>query len=127
MCHLGATWENEQELNTHPSAIISLNDDESGYFEKLGAQTETVLEKFFTIWGTYCAQKPWFILFLGFCFVVTMGHGIKYINITTNPVELWASPNSRSRVEREFFDSNFEPFYRIEQVCFFEETKIFPT
>lgn len=45
-----------------------------------------------------------------------MGHGIKYLNITTNPVELWASPHSRSRVEREFFDKNFEPFYRIEQV-----------
>lgn len=45
-----------------------------------------------------------------------MGHGIKYINITTNPVELWASPNSRARVEREYFDKNFEPFYRIEQI-----------
>ena len=45
-----------------------------------------------------------------------MGHGIKYLNITTNPVELWASPDSRARVEREFFDANFEPFYRIEQI-----------
>lgn len=45
-----------------------------------------------------------------------MGHGIKYLKITTDPVELWAAPNSRSRIEREFFDSNFEPFYRIEQV-----------
>lgn len=45
-----------------------------------------------------------------------MGHGIKYLKITTDPVELWAAPNSRSRVEREVFDSNFEPFYRIEQV-----------
>lgn len=48
--------------------------------------------------------------------MVGMGHGIKYLNITTNPVELWASPNSRARVEREYFDTNFEPFYRIEQV-----------
>lgn len=45
-----------------------------------------------------------------------MGHGIKYLKITTDPVELWAAPNSRSRIEREFFDSNFEPFYRIEQL-----------
>lgn len=45
-----------------------------------------------------------------------MGHGIKYLDITTDPVQLWASPHSRSRVEREFFDSNFAPFYRIEQV-----------
>ena len=44
------------------------------------------------------------------------GIGIKYLNVTTNPVELWASPQSRSRVERDFFDSKFQPFYRIEQV-----------
>lgn len=135
----GATWEGDQELNAHPTAIISLSDDESGYFERLGAKTESVLETFFTKWGTYCASKPWLVLFLGkwkrirfwsgrsiftdlqivagFCFLVSMGHGIKYLNITTNPVELWASPSSRARVEREFFDSKFNPFYRIEQVC----------
>lgn len=45
-----------------------------------------------------------------------MGHGITYLKITTDPVELWAAPNSQSRIEKEFFDSNFEPFYRIEQV-----------
>lgn len=49
-------------------------------------------------------------------FIVTLAHGIKYLSITTDPVELWASPTSRSRVEREFFDSSFEPFYRIQQV-----------
>lgn len=53
---------------------------------------------------------------IGFCFVCALGHGIKYLKITTDPVELWAAPNSRSRVEREFFDSNFEPFYRVEQI-----------
>lgn len=63
-----------------------------------------------------CARYPWIVLFLGLCVVVGLGHGIKYINVTTNPVELWASPNSRSRVEREYFDSHFEPFYRTEQV-----------
>lgn len=47
---------------------------------------------------------------------MTLAHGIKYLSITTDPVELWASPTSRSRVEREFFDSNFEPFYRIQQM-----------
>lgn len=47
---------------------------------------------------------------------MTLAHGIKYLSITTDPVELWASPTSRSRVEREFFDSNFEPFYRVQQI-----------
>lgn len=64
--YAGGTWEADQELSQHPSAITSsLDADGSGYFERLGATTETILEKYFTIWGTYCANNPWFILFLG--------------------------------------------------------------
>lgn len=88
----------------------------SSFIEKLGANTDTFLQKFFEKWGTLCAQYPWFVLFMGGCLVVTLGHGVKYLKVTTDPVELWASPTSRSRVEREYFDSHFEPFYRNEQI-----------
>ncbi|XP_062548070.1 NPC intracellular cholesterol transporter 1 isoform X4 [Armigeres subalbatus] len=112
----GATWDGEQELRPHPTAINGEDETESGYFERLGAKTETALEKFFTIWGTTCAKHPWIVLLFGILFIISMGFGIKFLHITTNPVELWASPNSRSRVEREYFDSHFQPFYRIEQL-----------
>lgn len=56
------------------------------------------------------------LLILGFVFIVTLAHGVKFLNITTDPVELWASDTSRSRLEKEFFDKNFEPFYRVEQI-----------
>ncbi|XP_062548067.1 NPC intracellular cholesterol transporter 1 isoform X2 [Armigeres subalbatus] len=111
-----ATWDGEQELRPHPTAINGEDETESGYFERLGAKTETALEKFFTIWGTTCAKHPWIVLLFGILFIISMGFGIKFLHITTNPVELWASPNSRSRVEREYFDSHFQPFYRIEQL-----------
>ncbi|CAG4982286.1 unnamed protein product [Colias eurytheme] len=89
---------------------------DASFFEKLGAKTETKLEDFFQWWGTIMASRPWLVLFLGLCFIVALGHGIKYMQVTTNPVELWAAPNSRSRQEREFFDSHFEPFYRTEML-----------
>ncbi|XP_055643175.1 NPC intracellular cholesterol transporter 1 isoform X2 [Toxorhynchites rutilus septentrionalis] len=111
-----ATWDGEQELRPHPSDIHGDDKIESGYFERLGAKTESALEKFFTAWGTTCAKHPWIVLLLGILFIIAMGCGILFLHITTNPVELWASPNSRSRVEREYFDSHFEPFYRIEQI-----------
>ncbi|KAG8224451.1 hypothetical protein J437_LFUL003174, partial [Ladona fulva] len=84
--------------------------------ERLGASMDRFLEDTFQAWGTACARNPWPVLFLGFCVIVGLGHGIKYIHVTTNPVELWASPSSRSRTERTYFDSHFEPFYRTEQV-----------
>ncbi|KAK2584243.1 hypothetical protein KPH14_006655 [Odynerus spinipes] len=91
-------------------------EEQSTFIEKLGAGTDKLLQEFFCWWGTVCASRPWLVLFLGFLFIVGLGRGIKYMNVTTDPVELWASPNSRSRVEREYFDEHFEPFYRTEQI-----------
>ena len=36
--------------------------------------------------------------------------------MTVDPIELWASPTSRSRIEKDFFETTFRPFYRTEQV-----------
>ncbi|KAM3957916.1 Niemann-Pick type C-1a isoform 1-T1 [Aphomia sociella] len=99
-------WNGEQAEDT----------TDATFFEKLGAATESILEDFFEWWGNLMASRPWLVLFCGMCVVVALGYGMKYTQLTTNPVELWASPNSRSRMEREFFDSHFEPFYRTEMI-----------
>lgn len=70
----------------------------------------------FTAWGKLFATYPWLTLLGGLIVVAALGFGIKFLHVTTDPVQLWASPQSRSRVEREFFDSTFQPFYRIEQI-----------
>nr|UZD10842.1 Niemann-Pick type C1 a [Mythimna separata] len=113
--------ENNQEMTTNPppAGWADQPDGAAGdasFFEKLGAETETRMEDFFQWWGTIMASRPWIVLFVGLCVVVGLGHGISYMIVTTNPVELWASPNSRSRLEREYFDSHFEPFYRNEML-----------
>ncbi|KAM7354023.1 Niemann-Pick type C-1a isoform 3-T3 [Cochliomyia hominivorax] len=91
-------------------------ESDSGYFEHLGAKTEKCLETMFTAWGKFFATYPWLTLVGGLIFVAALGFGITFLHITTDPVQLWASPQSRSRVEREYFDSTFQPFYRIEQI-----------
>ncbi|XP_063904619.1 NPC intracellular cholesterol transporter 1 homolog 1b isoform X3 [Zophobas morio] len=114
---IGVTSEIGHELDTHSiNKMPGEYDNPSSFLEKLGANTDTFLQRFFERWGTACAEKPWLVLFLGACVVIGLGHGIKYLQVTTDPVELWASPSSRSRVEKEYFDSHFEPFYRNEQV-----------
>lgn len=89
---------------------------QSSTLERLGAGTEASLQKFFRWWGTFCAENPWPVLFVGVCFVTALGFGIKFMKVTTDPVELWAAPNSRARIERQYFDSHFEPFYRTEML-----------
>ncbi|XP_036321418.1 NPC intracellular cholesterol transporter 1 isoform X2 [Rhagoletis pomonella] len=102
--------------NEVDGAQAQLDEYEIGYFENLGAKTEKCLEAFFTAWGKFFAKRPKITLIGGICFVIAMGYGIKFLHITTDPVQLWASPQSESRIEREFFDSHFQPFYRIEQI-----------
>ncbi|XP_076291604.1 Niemann-Pick type C-1a isoform X6 [Lasioglossum baleicum] len=107
-------FSNRKQIDDLPSGFD--DEQQSTFIEKLGAGTDKLLAEFFCWWGTACASRPWFVLFVGFLFIVAMGHGIKYIHVTTDPVELWAAPQSRSRVEREYFDEHFEPFYRNEQI-----------
>ncbi|XP_045596555.1 NPC intracellular cholesterol transporter 1 isoform X1 [Procambarus clarkii] len=84
--------------------------------EKAGSWIDDVLEKFFTAWGTVCAEHPWTVLIVGLLVSIGLSVGIIFLRVTTDPVELWAAPNSRSRIEKEFFDKNFEPFYRTEML-----------
>lgn len=102
----------------HPAVGHEMAEDDSGYFERLGAKTESILEEMFTRWGKFCASYPWLILLGGLIFVLCMGFGVTKLVITTDPVELWASSTSRARMEREYFDKSFNPFYRIEQVSY---------
>lgn len=56
------------------------------------------------------------MLIVGVLISIGLSVGIIYLKVTTNPVELWAAPNSKSRIEKDYFDKNFEPFYRTEML-----------
>ena len=36
--------------------------------------------------------------------------------VITDPVKLWSSPTSVLREQKDFFDENFSPFYRTQQI-----------
>ncbi|XP_065212714.1 NPC intracellular cholesterol transporter 1 homolog 1b isoform X2 [Planococcus citri] len=63
-----------------------------------------------------CATHPWKVLCCGLVVICCLSYGITFVEIVTNPVELWASSTSQCRKEREYFNENFGPFYRIQQV-----------
>lgn len=61
--------------------------------------------------------KRWpYVLLTCTVVAVAASSGIYFLKVTTDPIELWASPSSRSRKEKDFFDTNFSPFYRTNQV-----------
>ncbi|XP_076173454.1 NPC intracellular cholesterol transporter 1 homolog 1b isoform X2 [Ptiloglossa arizonensis] len=71
---------------------------------------------FFSVWGKAFAKYPIIALFTISYVILGLCYGITYLSVTSDPIEIWAAPTSRARIEKDYFDSRFQPFYRTEQV-----------
>uniref|UniRef100_A0A1I8BCM5 SSD domain-containing protein n=1 Tax=Meloidogyne hapla TaxID=6305 RepID=A0A1I8BCM5_MELHA len=67
-------------------------------------------------YGNFVGRHPLLIFLFGLIPSLIASSGIAMIRLTTDPVELWSSPGSDAREQREFFDNSFSPFYRTEQI-----------
>nr|XP_018672975.1 NPC intracellular cholesterol transporter 1 isoform X2 [Ciona intestinalis] len=91
-------------------------EDELGVVERWGLYLENGLRSAFRKWGIICARHPFIILLAGFILVGVSAFGLKFMTITTDPVELWSAPSSEARLRKDYFDQHFGPFYRTEQM-----------
>ncbi len=77
---------------------------------------ELTLVRWFTAWGTFCARHPYIVIVLSTAVALGLAVGIGWLQVMFDAVELWNSPSSQTRKEKEYFDSTFRPFYRPAQV-----------
>lgn len=76
----------------------------------------TILTKLFRSWGYFCAKYPVLVLAICSWIIGGLAYGIIYLDVTTDPIELWAGKESQTRLEKEYFDEHFGPFYRTNQI-----------
>ncbi|XP_057713324.1 NPC intracellular cholesterol transporter 1 [Corythoichthys intestinalis] len=100
---------------------LSLNSDNpeavnASCCETLGERFENSLRVTFSSWGSFCVRYPGLVILASVLLVSASSAGLVYMRITTDPVELWSSPGSRARQEKDYFDSHFGPFYRTAQL-----------
>lgn len=94
--------------------------------KSLGKKFEEILQTIFCAYGKFCSRSPWiFIIPLcGISCAVILSIGIlTNFQAVTDPVKLWSAPSSRARLEKDFFDQNFNPFYRVQQLIIFPTDK----
>uniref|UniRef100_A0A8C7Y5A2 Niemann-Pick disease, type C1 n=1 Tax=Oryzias sinensis TaxID=183150 RepID=A0A8C7Y5A2_9TELE len=84
--------------------------------ETLGERFENFLRVLFSSWGSFCVRNPFVVILGSLVLVVAFSYGLRYMRITTDPVELWSSPASQARQEKDYFDSHFGPFFRTAQL-----------
>ncbi|XP_037082633.1 NPC intracellular cholesterol transporter 1-like [Pollicipes pollicipes] len=89
---------------------------EPSCLERWGAVMDRSLVSFFRTLGTFCASHPVPTLLIGLVTTMALSACVLTLNITTDPIELWAAPTSRSRLEKDYYDEHFGPFYRTEML-----------
>ena len=101
-----------ERLNAHEF------DGDQGPFTNLTNLIDQKMSLFFEALGLICASNPWKVILAGVTVVVVLGLGLLNYQITTDPVELWSSPTSQARMEKNYFDENFGKFFRTEMMIF---------
>ncbi|KAL8174111.1 UNVERIFIED_CONTAM: hypothetical protein K2H54_038487 [Gekko kuhli] len=84
--------------------------------EKLSQAIQNSLTRAFSSWGMLVASYPITVIVISTGVVIALSSGIVFIQLTTDPVELWSSPDSQARQEKDFYDQNFGPFFRTNQI-----------
>ena len=83
---------------------------------QVGHQVERGIKLSFYHWGRFVAKFWYLVLIVAVVIAGTLSFGLFFFTVTTDPVELWSAPNSRARLEKNYFDENFGPFFRTEQI-----------
>uniref|UniRef100_A0A6Q2ZG95 SSD domain-containing protein n=1 Tax=Esox lucius TaxID=8010 RepID=A0A6Q2ZG95_ESOLU len=95
-------------LLIHPSEVTCIDRNSLVAQEFLGS--------WFQAWGTLIASHPFKVLLASAVVVGAFATGLMYIELTTDPVQLWSAPDSRARKEKDMHDKYFDPFFRTNQL-----------
>ncbi|KAF9076432.1 hypothetical protein BDP27DRAFT_1255295 [Rhodocollybia butyracea] len=76
----------------------------------------TLLRRFFYKLGYTTATYPFLTCAVVFTIIGLINIGWTKFDVETDPVRLWVAPNSDTRLQKDFFDEHFGPFYRPQQI-----------
>jgi len=82
----------------------------------------TWCDRLFSRLGYICAKFPVMTIMISVLVVVLMSLGWMRFEVETDPVRLWVAPDSAAAQEKAFFDDQFGPFFRAEQVFLVNDT-----
>lgn len=103
-------------LEREPLSFETPNGQNYPIHRQCGAHFQRLLEICFAKWAKIVSDFPISTIILGSVLVLVTTIPITNIRITTDPIELWSSETSKGRIEKNYFDNNFAPFYRPTQI-----------
>jgi len=81
-----------------------------------------ICDRAFSRLGGFCARYPALTIGTNILVVALLSLGCLRFEVEKDPVRLWVSPTSAAAEEKAYFDENFGPFFRAEQVFLVNDT-----
>lgn len=108
------------------------DDDDDGYGYHLSMVEKPtkaypinqIFDRAFSKLGRFCARYPALTIGTNLLFIAILSCGWSKFEVEREPVKLWVSPNSEAAQEKAYFDENFGPFYRTQQVFLVNDTDV---
>ncbi|OAF65485.1 Niemann-Pick C1 protein [Intoshia linei] len=85
-------------------------------FSKIKYKVEYWMSTFFYNIGYQCAKRPYPVIIISVIVIVLLSGGLFFLKITNDPIDLWSSKTSTARIQKDYSDAHFTPFYRTEQI-----------
>ncbi|VDM95986.1 unnamed protein product [Thelazia callipaeda] len=123
--HYSMKKDGDCDLSDFKPAGGTLDDTDLGAIDTLGLWIESQLELICTNYGEFCVNHSFVVFGFGISVAVLCSSGMFFVRFTTDPVELWSSLASRARNEKQYFDNEFGPFYRTEQIIMYPKDQSF--
>lgn len=86
------------------------------FLTRINQKFENLISQLFSWWGHIVIDYWYFVTPTAMIVVFACCTGLAFVEVTTDPVELWATPNSRGQKEKEYFDQHFSYSYRPSQI-----------
>ncbi|XP_035022028.2 NPC1-like intracellular cholesterol transporter 1 [Hippoglossus stenolepis] len=112
----GKRKANGKDQNSNEVTQRLIDPSEVTCADRNSLAAQAFLSSWFRHWGILMATYPLTVLLLSAAVVAVFAAGLKSIELTTDPVELWSAPDSRARQEKKFHDTYFDPFFRTNQL-----------
>ena len=91
-------------------------DEKKSVNDGIGSKMEKFFGRFFERWTRVCCRFPYIVIAMGLLMITLLSLGLLNFTVISDPVELWSSPDSLTRQQREYYNKEFNPFFRVQQV-----------
>lgn len=84
------------------------------------------IEVIFAYCGYFCASYPAITIVVSLAISALFSSGLFFLQLETDPVSLWVSPNDPAVKEKEYFETNFGEWFRVEQIIISSKNELLP-